>query len=154
MTAWHLIGEIMTIYRQYPHFKTEVLVASVRHTGHVVRGRQARRPCRHPAAQRAARQLFKHVLTDIGLKAFLDDWAEDRPVDPLTRSGSYGQRRHGHGTRRFGPAGQGDHRRRRRRLPRRPIPTSSSKHAELAERAGAGRRACRGRASSTCSRRS
>src|SRR4029453_15360360 len=25
----HLIGEIMTIYRQYPHFKTEVLVASV-----------------------------------------------------------------------------------------------------------------------------
>jgi transaldolase len=25
-----LIADIMTIYRQYPHFKTEVLVASVR----------------------------------------------------------------------------------------------------------------------------
>src|ERR1700730_6237597 len=30
----HLIEEIMTIYRQYPHFKTECLVASVRHTQH------------------------------------------------------------------------------------------------------------------------
>src|SRR5438094_7926261 len=39
-----LIEEIMTIYRQYPHFKTEVLVASVRHTGHVVRAAKLAAP--------------------------------------------------------------------------------------------------------------
>ncbi len=40
----HLIGEIMTIYRQYPHFKTEVLVASMRHTA----ARDRRRPSSAP----------------------------------------------------------------------------------------------------------
>jgi transaldolase len=71
----HLIAEIMTIYRQYPHFKTEVLVASIRHTGHVVR---AAKLGAHVATlpPNVLRGLFKHVLTDIGLKAFLDDWAK------------------------------------------------------------------------------
>src|SRR5216684_3154245 len=64
-----LIEDIMTIYRQYPHFKTEVLVASVRHTGHVVR---AAKLGAHVATlpPNVLRGLFKHVLTDIGLKAF------------------------------------------------------------------------------------
>ena len=71
----HLIDEIMTIYRQYPHFKTEVLVASVRHSQHVV---QAAKLGAHVATvpPGVLRQLFKHTLTDNGLKAFLDDWAK------------------------------------------------------------------------------
>ena len=71
----HLIDEIMAIYRQYPAFKTEVLVASVRHTQHVV---QAAKLGAHVATvpPNVLRQLFKHVLTDNGLKAFLDDWAK------------------------------------------------------------------------------
>jgi transaldolase len=71
----HLIGEIMQIYRQYPHFKTEVLVASVRHGQHVV---QAAKLGAHVATlpPNVLRQLFKHTLTDNGLKAFLDDWAK------------------------------------------------------------------------------
>ena len=71
----HLIDEIMTIYRQYPSFKTEVLVASVRHTQHVV---AAAKLGAHVATvpPNVLRQLFKHVLTDNGLKAFLDDWAK------------------------------------------------------------------------------
>lgn len=71
----HLIAEIMTIYRQYPHFKTEVLVASVRHTQHVI---QAAKLGAHVATvpPNVLRQLFKHSLTDSGLKAFLDDWAK------------------------------------------------------------------------------
>jgi len=70
-----LIHEIMTIYTQYPHFKTEVLVASVRHTQHVI---QAAKMGAHVATvpPNIIRQLFKHVLTDNGLKAFLDDWAK------------------------------------------------------------------------------
>src|SRR5882757_927431 len=68
-----LIHEIMTIYAQYPHFKTEVLVASVRHTQHVI---QAAKMGAHVATvpPNIIRQLFKNVLTDNGLKAFLDDW--------------------------------------------------------------------------------
>lgn len=71
----HLIGEIMMIYRQYPHFKTEVLVASVRHSQHVI---QAAKVGAHVATlpPNVLRQLFKHALTDNGLKAFLDDWAK------------------------------------------------------------------------------
>jgi len=71
----HLISEIMTIYRQYPHFKTEVLVASVRHSQHVI---QAAKLGAHVATlpPNVLRQLFKHALTDNGLKAFLDDWAK------------------------------------------------------------------------------
>lgn len=71
----HLIDEIMTIYRQYPHFKTQVLVASVRHSQHVV---QAAKLGAHVATvpPNVLRQLFKHTLTDNGLKTFLDDWAK------------------------------------------------------------------------------
>jgi transaldolase len=70
-----VIEEILTIYRQYPHFKTEVLVASVRNTQHLIR---AAKMGAHVATAPPAilRQLFKHVLTDNGLKAFLDDWAK------------------------------------------------------------------------------
>jgi transaldolase len=70
-----LIEDIMTIYRQYPHFKTEVLVASVRTNQHVLR---AAKMGAHVATVPPAvlRSLFKHVLTDSGLKAFLDDWAK------------------------------------------------------------------------------
>ena len=68
-----LIAEIMTIYRQYPHFKTEVLAASIRHSQHVI---QCAKLGAHVATVPPAvlRSLFKHVLTDNGLKAFLDDW--------------------------------------------------------------------------------
>jgi transaldolase len=68
-----LIHEIMTIYTHYPHFKTEVLVASVRHTQHLI---QAAKMGAHVATvpPNVIRQLFKNVLTDNGLKTFLDDW--------------------------------------------------------------------------------
>jgi transaldolase len=50
-----------------------VLVASIRHTQHII---QAAKLGAHvvTAPPNALRGLFKHVLTDNGLKAFLDDW--------------------------------------------------------------------------------
>lgn len=67
-----LIADIRQIYDNYD-FRTEILVASVRHPIHV-----------HEAAKMGAdvmtappaviRQLFRHPLTDSGLKAFLADW--------------------------------------------------------------------------------
>jgi transaldolase len=70
-----LIAEIMTMFRQYPDIKTNVLVASVRHSQHVIR---AAKLGAHVATlpPNVLRGLFKHVLTDNGLKAFLDDWAK------------------------------------------------------------------------------
>ena len=70
-----LIDEIVTIYRNYPHFKTEVLVASVRHTQHVIQAAKLGADIA-TLPPNVLRQLFKHALTDSGLKAFLDDWAK------------------------------------------------------------------------------
>ncbi|MFI5022010.1 MAG: fructose-6-phosphate aldolase [Alphaproteobacteria bacterium] len=70
-----LIRDIVAIYRQYPSFKTEVLVASVRHPLHVV---EAARLGAHVATlpPQVLRQLFVHPLTDKGLAQFLADWAK------------------------------------------------------------------------------
>ena len=69
-----LIRDICTICRNYG-FRTEVLVASIRHPMHVV---EAAKIGAHVATMPPAtlRQLFNHPLTDKGLKAFLDDWAK------------------------------------------------------------------------------
>jgi transaldolase len=68
-----LIADIVTIFRNYPHLRTEVLVASVRHPMHLV---EAARLGAHVATLPPAviRQLLKHPLTDRGLDAFLADW--------------------------------------------------------------------------------
>jgi transaldolase len=68
-----LIAEICTIYRQYPHFKTEVLVASVRNPMHVVYGaKMGAHVATIPPS--VLKQLVQHPLTDKGLAAFLSDW--------------------------------------------------------------------------------
>src|SRR5688500_5842511 len=71
-TGMELIADIRLIYDNYD-FPTQILAASIRHPIHV-----------HEAAKLGAdvmtappaviRQLFKHPLTDAGLKAFLADW--------------------------------------------------------------------------------
>jgi len=68
-----LIDDIMTIYRQYPTFKTEVLVASVRGPMHIV---EAAKLGAHVATAPAnvLKQLFAHPLTDKGLAQFNADW--------------------------------------------------------------------------------
>ena len=69
-----LIDDICTIYRNYD-FKTEVLVASIRHPMHIV---EAAKIGAHVSTMPPStlRQLFNHPLTDKGLKAFMDDWAK------------------------------------------------------------------------------
>jgi len=68
-----LIEDIVTIYRQYPNFKTEVLVASIRHPRHII---DAAKMGAHVATMPPSviRQLYQHPLTDKGLAAFLADW--------------------------------------------------------------------------------
>jgi transaldolase len=67
-----LIRQILTIYKNYD-YKTLVLVASIRHPQHVVESALAGG---HIATMPYGvfQSLFKHPLTDAGLKKFLDDW--------------------------------------------------------------------------------
>jgi transaldolase len=67
-----LISHVLEIYRNYD-FKTQVLVASVRHPVHVL---QAARMGADVATLPLSviQQLANHPLTDIGIKKFLADW--------------------------------------------------------------------------------
>lgn len=68
-----IITDICEIYRNYPHFTTEVLVASIRNPIHIVK---AARLGAHVVTAPAAilKQLFNHPLTDKGLAQFVADW--------------------------------------------------------------------------------
>lgn len=68
-----LIRDIVQIYKHYPAFTTEVLVASARHPIHVIESAKvgAHVVTLPPAVMR---QMFNHPLTDKGLAAFLADW--------------------------------------------------------------------------------
>jgi len=70
-----LIGEIRSIYDNYPDFSTEVLAASIRTVNHV-------KECALMGADVVTvppailKALVKHPLTDKGLEQFLADWAK------------------------------------------------------------------------------
>lgn len=68
-----LIGEICDIYSNYG-YATEVLVASVRSTQHVIDAAMLGADV-VTLPPKILTALFKHPLTDKGLDAFLADWA-------------------------------------------------------------------------------
>lgn len=69
-----LIEEIAAIYSNYG-FDTEILVASVRHPGHVTAAALIGADI-VTIPPKILHQLYKHPLTDNGLKMFKDDWAK------------------------------------------------------------------------------
>ena len=78
-----LIREIKQIYPNY-NFKTQLLVASIRHPMHVVDAAKigADVVTLPPAV---LEKMLKHQLTDIGLKNFLADWEKLKAEDPNVR---------------------------------------------------------------------
>ena len=68
-----LIREIRDIYDNYG-FETQILAASIRTVGHVRDAALAGADCATIPAS-IFKALYKHVLTDLGLEAFLKDWA-------------------------------------------------------------------------------
>jgi len=71
-----LVEEIITIFDQY-EYKTQVLVASVRHPLHLVDAAMlgadvATMPFK------VFDQIFRHPLTDVGLQTFLADWEKGK----------------------------------------------------------------------------
>ncbi|HLC60386.1 MAG TPA: fructose-6-phosphate aldolase [Candidatus Nanoarchaeia archaeon] len=67
-----LIKEIRLIYDNYD-FKTQILVASVRSTNHVLEAAKIGADIA-TIPYSVFEQLFKHKLTDDGIKKFLEDW--------------------------------------------------------------------------------
>lgn len=67
-----IIRETIRIFNLY-NFKTEVIVASIRHPLHVI---EAAKAGAHVATIpfNVIEKMFKHPLTDKGLELFLDDW--------------------------------------------------------------------------------
>lgn len=68
-----LISDIVTIYRNYPEWNTQVLVASVRHPMHIVDSALMGADV-VTCPPDVIRKLYSHPLTDKGLAAFVDDW--------------------------------------------------------------------------------
>ena len=79
-----LIKEIKQIYSNYD-FKTQILVASIRHPMHIVDAAKigADVVTLPPAV---LGKMLKHQLTDIGLKNFLADWEKLKAEDPNIRT--------------------------------------------------------------------
>ncbi len=68
-----LIRDIRQIYDNYPHLKTEILVASIRHATHVLESALIGADV-VTVPPDVLRKLAQHPLTDKGLDAFLADW--------------------------------------------------------------------------------
>ena len=78
-----LIKEIKTIFSNYD-FKTQILVASIRHPMHVVEAAKIGADVvTLPLA--VLDKMLKHPLTDIGLKNFLADWEKLKAENPDIR---------------------------------------------------------------------
>jgi transaldolase len=67
-----LIREIRQIYDNY-RFKSQILAASIRSTDHVLEVAMMGADIA-TVPYKVYRQMFKHPLTDKGIKQFLDDW--------------------------------------------------------------------------------
>ena len=79
-TGMDLIKEIKQIFQNYD-FKTQILVASVRHPQHVVdAGKIGADVVTLPPT--VLEKMLKHTLTDKGLKDFLDDWQRLQAENP------------------------------------------------------------------------
>ena len=80
----HLIREIKEIFSNY-NFKTQILVASIRHPLHVVDAAKigADVVTLPPAV---LGKMLNHPLTDIGLKNFLADWEKLKAENPNIRT--------------------------------------------------------------------
>ena len=79
----HLIKEMREVFKNYG-FSTQILVASVRHTIHVVEAAKIGADVVTLPPEILGKML-KHTLTDVGLKNFLADWEKLKKENPSIR---------------------------------------------------------------------
>ena len=80
----HLIKEMREVFKNYA-FSTQILVASVRHTMHVVEAAKIGADVVTLPPDILGKML-KHTLTDVGLKNFLADWEKLKKENPSIRT--------------------------------------------------------------------
>ena len=73
-----LVENIKNIYKNY-NFKTQIIVASVRHPLHVLKAAQIGADIA-TIPFKVLEQLIRHPLTDIGIERFLKDWQKLRDI--------------------------------------------------------------------------
>jgi len=72
VTGMDLVGEIKQIFDNYL-IETEIIVASIRHTMHVVETAMIGADIA-TIPFKVIEQIMKHPLTDKGIESFLSDW--------------------------------------------------------------------------------
>jgi len=77
-TGMAVVEEIMDIFTNYV-FETEVVVASVRHPVHVIEAARLGAPIA-TIPQAVLEKMFRHSLTDAGIKKFDRDWEKVRAL--------------------------------------------------------------------------
>jgi transaldolase len=77
----NLIQDIKEIFQNYPHLKTEILVASVRHPMHVVEAAKIGADV-VTLPPGVLDKMLEHPLTKIGLDNFLKDWEKVKAENP------------------------------------------------------------------------
>jgi len=77
----NLIQDIRDIFKNYPHLKTEILVASVRHPMHVVEAAKIGADV-VTLPPGVLDKMLQHPLTKIGLENFLKDWEKVKAENP------------------------------------------------------------------------
>jgi transaldolase len=77
----NLIKDIKQIFDNYPQFKTQILVASIRHPVHVVDAAKIGADV-VTLPPTVLDKMMKHPLTKIGLENFLADWDKFKDTNP------------------------------------------------------------------------
>jgi transaldolase len=77
----NLIKDIKQIFDNYPQFKTQILVASIRHPVHVVDAAKIGADV-VTLPPTVLDKMMKHPLTKIGLENFLSDWDKFKATNP------------------------------------------------------------------------
>lgn len=72
MDGMGIVADIIEIYENYA-FSTQVLVASIRHTQHVLESAKMGADVA-TIPYKVLMQMFKHSLTDVGIENFNKDW--------------------------------------------------------------------------------
>jgi len=80
----HLIKEMREVFKNYT-FSTQILVASIRHTMHVVEAAKIGADV-VTLPPDVLGKMLKHTLTDVGLKNFLADWEKLKKENPSIRT--------------------------------------------------------------------
>ena len=73
----NLIKDIKKVFSNYTNFKTKILAASLRSIEHVTEVAKAGADI-STIPTKIFHQLYKHELTDKGLKIFLEDWEKSK----------------------------------------------------------------------------